>query len=75
MSAITLKDKELERLIILRQVQDGKLSQVEASARLQVSTRHMRRLVKRFKFEGSDGVKSRKKGGQRLLRVNLRMLS
>lgn len=65
MSAITLKDKELERLIILRQVQDGKLSQVEASARLQVSTRHMRRLVKRFKLEGTDGVKSRKKGGQR----------
>lgn len=65
MSDIILKDKELDRLLLMKQIQDRKLTQKEASDVLGLSDRQIRRLLVRVKAEGSDGIKGRHRGGNR----------
>lgn len=65
MSDIILKDKELDRLLLIKQVQDRKLTQKEASDALGLSDRQIRRLLVRVKAEGFDGIKGQHKGGNR----------
>lgn len=59
-----LKEKELERLIIIKQVETGKITQEEAGIQLGLSSRQVRRLVNRVKI-GASGIKSLHKGGNR----------
>lgn len=53
---IVMTPKELKRLHIIHKVQDKKLKQVEAAGILDLSTRQVRRIVKRVKEEGDRGV-------------------
>jgi transposase len=60
---IALKEEELERIIILRQVQERKMTQVEAGQRLDLSVRQIYRLLHRLKVYKTCGVKNRHRGG------------
>jgi transposase len=56
----------MDRVLIINQVRDRALTQQEASERLGITTRHIRRLLVRMKKEGVSGIKSKHKGGNRL---------
>ena len=51
-----MRQKELNRLHIVKKVIEKELKQVEASKVLRLSTRQTRRVVKRVKEEGSMKV-------------------
>lgn len=65
MTKISLEGIELDRLLILQQVQNRLLTQEEAGRRLNVSSRQIRRLLKRFVADGVDGIIFQYKGGNR----------
>lgn len=44
--------KERDRISLLRQAHDGLVTVSEAAARAEVTTRHLRRLLRRFETEG-----------------------
>lgn len=67
MGDIKFSEAEMDRILILSQVNDRVLNQQEAGERLRVTTRHVRRLLVRMKNEGPSGLKSKHKGGNRLL--------
>ena len=58
---IELSQREQDRLKVLHQVEQGYLTQVEAGRRVQVSVRHLRRLL-RLRAEGDRGVVHRLRG-------------
>ena len=64
---IILRQEELRRLYIIRQVLDKKLQQVEAAEKLNLSYRQMTRITKRVKDQGDSGIihKSRGQPSQR----------
>jgi len=49
---ITMTQKELKRLHIIKQVLEKKLKQIEAPEMLGLSSRQIRRIVKRIREEG-----------------------
>lgn len=53
---LELSQKERDRLKVLHEVERGHLSQVEAAVRMGMSTRHVRRLLKRVETEGDVGI-------------------
>lgn len=59
---ITMSCKESERLSIIQRASERAISQKEASKRLQISDRQVKRLVRRFREEGAAGLVSRKRG-------------
>lgn len=59
MLELILTEEELDRLFIIKQAKDKKITQEEASKQLQLSVRQVRRLVRRVKLEGSKGIKRR----------------
>ena len=59
---IELSQREQDRLKVLHQVEQGYLTQVEAGRRVQVSVRHLRRLLRRVRAEGDRGVVHRLRG-------------
>ena len=59
---IELSQRERERLKVLHEVQRGHLRQREAAGRLQLSTRQVRRLLRRVKREGDGGLIHRGRG-------------
>ncbi len=59
---IMARPKELKYLHVIRKVLDKAMSQVEASAVLSLSTRQIRRRVKRVRLEGDRGVIHRSRG-------------
>jgi hypothetical protein len=65
MVQILLSEKEMDRLCVLRQAKDRQLTQEEAGMRLELSSRQIRRLLKRTEQCGSQGIKRRKAGGNR----------
>lgn len=65
MTKISLEGIELDRLLILQQVKNRQLTQEEAGKRLNVSSRQIRRLMKRFISNGIDGITFQYKGGNR----------
>ena len=65
MDKVSLKDKELDRIIIINQVKAGLLNQSTAGAQLGLSTRQVRRYLRRLEQEGTEGLKGRYKGGNR----------
>ena len=56
MTKISLEGIELDRLLILQQVKNRQLTQEDAGKRLNVSSRQIRRLMKRFISDGIDGI-------------------
>jgi transposase len=65
MVQIVLNEVEMDRLCVLRQVKDRQLTQEEAGQRVGLSSRQIRRLLKRVKSHGSQGIKFHKMGGNR----------
>lgn len=59
---ITMRQEELRRLHVVRQVLDKKLKQTEASDKLILSYRQTKRITKRVKQEGSKGIVHRSRG-------------
>jgi len=53
---ITMTQKELKRLHIIKQVLEKKLKQIEAAKILDLSSRQIRRIVKRIREEGEKGI-------------------
>jgi len=59
---ITLTKREAERLRILHQVLDEKITQVGAGEILGITDRHVRKLLRRVKAEGAKGLIHRSRG-------------
>jgi hypothetical protein len=59
---LEMSGKERDRLVLLRQVEKGMLSQVQAAKLLKITDRHVRNLIKKIKIEGDKGVVSKKRG-------------
>lgn len=72
MEGIILKDKELDRLVVIKQVESKELTQIEAADRLKLSSRQIRRLLKRVKEKGNEGIKPLARGGGRLFKAEFK---
>ncbi len=59
---IEISRKELKRLFIIQKVLDGSMNQEEASSLLSLSTRQIRRLMKRIMTQGDEGILHRSRG-------------
>ena len=59
---ITMSRKETARLGVIEQASKGELGQADAASRLGISIRQVKRLVKRFRESGAQGLVSRKRG-------------
>jgi hypothetical protein len=59
---VVMRMKELKRLNIIHQGLEGRLSQVEAAGKVELSDRQMRRMVKRVREEGDGGLIHRSRG-------------
>ena len=59
---IMARPKELRHLYVIRKVLDKEMTQVEASEILSLSSRQIRRIVRRVRLEGDKGVIHRSRG-------------
>ena len=59
---LEMSEKERDRLVLLRQVQKGCLSQVKAAELLHLTDRQVRNLLKSLETEGDRGLISKKRG-------------
>jgi len=59
---LAMSTRELTRLEVVQAVVDRRMGQREAARRLGVSVRQVKRLVKRYRAEGSAGLVSRRRG-------------
>lgn len=55
----------MDRLLILERIKKKQITQVEGALQLNLSTRQVRRLLKRLAEEGPSGLKRRPSGGNR----------
>jgi hypothetical protein len=58
---ITMTMRELDRFKVIQDVTDGKLKPWRAAERLGLTTRQIRRLVKRLRMHGPEGLVSRRR--------------
>jgi len=59
---IMASQEELRRLHVIQKVLEGVIKQVEAAEILSLSSRHIRRVIKRVKEEGNRGIVHRSRG-------------
>ena len=59
---LTLSSKEIDRLMLLSQIEQEKISVLEAADLLGLSQRQVYRILKRVKAEGSKGIIHRLRG-------------
>lgn len=59
---IEMSARELDRLKVLHEIEQGHLKQVEAARRLRLTDRHIRRLLARLQREGDRGLMHRLRG-------------
>lgn len=57
-----MSQKEVKKAQVLELLKDKKISQEEAAKRLDITTRQVRRLGKRYRAAGMDGLISKKRG-------------
>ncbi len=57
-----MSQKEVKKAQVLELLKDKKISQKEAAKRLDITTRQVRRLSKRYRSAGMDGLISKKRG-------------
>jgi transposase len=57
-----MTQREAQRLVVLQGVKDGKLSQEQAAQQLGLSTRQVKRLLRRLRDEGAAGLISKRRG-------------
>lgn len=70
---LVLSEIALDRIIILKEVKEGFLTQVEAGQRLGLSERQIRRLLKRLAC-GTVAIKSKNNGGNRAFQTTFKTL-
>ena len=56
--------REVDRVEVIREVLGRRLRQGEASERLGICVRQVKRLVRRYREEGARGLRSRRRGRQ-----------
>ena len=59
---ITMSQRELDRVGVIRQVAEKRLRQRDAARQLGLSVRQIKRLVQRYRAEGAAGLVSRHRG-------------
>lgn len=59
---ITMSRREAKRLHIIHQALDEKITQVEAASLIEISDRQIRRMIKRIREEGDEGISHRSRG-------------
>jgi transposase len=59
---ITMSREEASRLHIIHQALNKKISQTEAASLIKLSDRQIRRMIKRIRLEGDDGICHRSRG-------------
>jgi len=59
---ILMSQKEVKRAQVLDMLKEGKISQQDASKKLGITTRQVRRLSKRYRATGLSGLVSKKRG-------------
>jgi len=59
---LTMSTDELERLSVIQKIIDKNLTQVLAAKQLDLTDRHVRRLVKSYKLHGAEGIVSKQRG-------------
>ncbi len=69
-----LSEIELDRLLVLKEVKEGFLTQQEAGDRLGLSSRQVRRLLRRMAYKGPAGIKSQRKGGNRAFQADFKAI-
>ena len=56
MRKFEMTNKEIDRLKVLEELSEGRLTQKKASETLKISLRHTKRLFKRYKSQGAEGL-------------------
>ncbi len=59
---IMLRQRELKRLHVIRKVLEGALTQTEAAELVSLTERQIRRIVKRIREEGDEGIRHKSRG-------------
>ena len=59
---ITMSDKEIQRLAVLQDVRDQRITQVRAAEILNLSTRQITRLLQKLKKDGVSGLTHASRG-------------
>lgn len=59
---VTMSHQELDRAGVIRRVVEGELKQRQAAEQLSLSTRQIKRLVRRYRSDGPQGLVSRQRG-------------
>lgn len=59
---ICMSEKELDRLALVQEIIQGRLSRVEGASLLGISQRHLRRVLRRYEKEGPAGLAHRSRG-------------
>lgn len=59
---VTMSQKELDRIPVLQQLCDKRLTQSRAAKLLNLSVRQVQRLLNLYQIEGAAGLSSRKRG-------------
>lgn len=62
MALLTMSDKELSRLEVIKEVLDKRLKQKDAASILGIGIRQFQRLVKAYQHQGPEGLISRRRG-------------
>lgn len=60
--AITMSQKEVDRLQVIQRTAEQRGRQAAAARPLGVSVRHVKRLVRRYRQEGAQGLVSHRRG-------------
>jgi transposase len=59
---IMVRQRELKRLHVIRKVLEGALAQTEAAELVSLTERQIRRIVKRIREEGDEGIRHKSRG-------------
>jgi transposase len=62
MDLLSMSKEELERLGVMKQLQEKRISQKTAAAELGISVRHVKRLLRVYRREGAPGLASKQRG-------------
>jgi transposase len=62
MDLVIMSKEELDRLEVMKQLQEKRISQRTAAAELGVSVRHVKRLLRAYRQEGASGLVSKQRG-------------
>jgi len=64
METLNMSSKEINRLEVMQKLSEKRMSQKEAGVILDLSTRQVKRLLKRYKQQGAGGLISKQRGRQ-----------